>query len=171
MAEGGGWYEVVGGVGQTSAGRCPLVVPDNRSGTRTDIPLPPEVIPAIIKRFDVIIATQSCDIENDKVEEVIVCAHWDLNEARSMDTALSKSGVEEHISKGRMPRYTFLQASDLAEAPMGLRIVDLGRIFSLPRPFIEKFAATQSQRLRLKSPYREDFAQRFGLFFMRVALP
>jgi hypothetical protein len=169
MAEGGGWYEVVPGSNGLQQGdvlwSCPIIVP----APELTFPLRLDVIPAVIQRFDIIVATQSCDIKNDKVEEVVVCAHWDLNVARSMDAALSKSGVEENISKGRMPRYTFLEASDLAL--MGLRIVDLGRIFTLPRPFIEKFAATQSHRLRLKSPYREHFAQRFGLFFMRVGLP
>src|SRR5208337_2458716 len=101
MAEGAGWYEVVPGSDGLQQGdvlwSCPIIVP----APELTFPLPSDAIPAVIKRFDVIIATQSCDIENDKVEEVIVCAHWDLDEARSMDPALSKSGVDDNISKGR----------------------------------------------------------------------
>ena len=64
-----------------------------------------------------------------------------------------------------------LAESDLPELSMGVRIVDFGRIFSLPKVFLRQFAATQEKRLRLCPPYREHLSQAFARFFMRVGLP
>jgi len=64
-----------------------------------------------------------------------------------------------------------LAASNDAEAPIGIRIVDFGRIFSLPKAFVHQFAAKQGKRLRLSPPYREHLSQSFARFFMRVGLP
>ena len=41
----------------------------------------------------------------------------------------------------------------------------------LPKIFVEKVAAAQNPRLRLKAPYREHLSQAFARFYMRVALP
>jgi hypothetical protein len=54
---------------------------------------------------------------------------------------------------------------------MGIRIVDFGRILSLPRNFVGQFAAGKGKRLRLRPPYREHLSQSFARFFMRVGLP
>jgi hypothetical protein len=58
-----------------------------------------------------------------------------------------------------------------AEISIGVRLVDFGRIFGLPKPFVTQFAASQGKRLRLRSPYREYLSQSFARFFMRVGLP
>jgi hypothetical protein len=54
---------------------------------------------------------------------------------------------------------------------MGIRIVDFGRIYCLPRGYVEKLANHRGERLRLLPPYREHIAQAFARFFMRIGLP
>jgi hypothetical protein len=164
------WYEVVAGeeLEQGDLLRaCPVIVPVSDLA----FPLSDDTIPANILRFDVVVMTQSCDLVNEKVTDVILCPHWDLSEAGEMDSSLAKKDTQRAILKGYRYRYTMLEASDAPELPMGVRIVDFGRIFSLPKAFVRQFAANQGKRLRLCPPYREHLSQAFARFFMRVGLP
>ena len=164
------WYEVVEGTGLEQGDlltACPVIVPvvglafSSQSNT----------ISGDILTFDVIVMTQSCDLVNDKVTDVILCPHWELSQAGQADSALAKKDTQQTILKGYRHRYTMLAASHLAELTMGVRIVDFGRIFSLPKAFVRQFAASQRKRLRLCPPYREHLSQAFARFFMRVGLP
>lgn len=88
-----------------------------------------------------------------------------------MDTSLAGQDTRKAILKGYRHRYTMLAESNQPEAPMGVRIVDFGRIFSLPKAFVRQWASDQGKRLRLCPPYREHLSQAFARFFMRVGLP
>lgn len=143
-----------------------MIIPD----PELKFPLPTLEIPAIKRIYDVIITSQSCDIENSKIDDVILCPHWDLEAAKEMAPGLASQTAVDEIGKGRRPRYMLLNSSAM-EIAMGVRIVDLGKVLSLPKPFVAGFAITQPKRLRLISPYRESFAQKFGQFFSRIALP
>lgn len=164
------WYEVVEGADLEQGDlllRCPVVMP----APDLAFPFPKDPIPAIVNTFDVVVMTQSCDLVNEKVTEVILCPHWDLNQAGEMDPSLAKREVYQAIRKGYRYRYLMLAASDIPGLPMGIRIVDFGRIFSLPKAFVRQFAASQGKRLRLCPPYREHLSQALARFFMRVGLP
>ncbi len=88
-----------------------------------------------------------------------------------MDVALGSKNTWKAILKGREHRYSMLDGWHSAGISIGVRIVDFGRIFSLPKSFVSQFAASQGRRLRLRSPYREHLSQSFARFFMRVGLP
>lgn len=164
------WYEVVEG-GALEQGdilfRCPVFVP-----VLPTFPLPEGEGPLIdIQYFDVLVMTQSCDLANGKIPDVILCAHWDVEGGKKHDTSLSKGNALAEIKGGRRPRYTLLNRSDLLDPPLGLRIVDCGKVFCLPLDFVQALAVHQGPRLRLRSPYREHLSQAFARFFMRVGLP
>lgn len=164
------WYEIVEGAELEQGDllrACPIILP---SPHLTDL-LPGSSLPADILTFDLVVMTQSCDLVNAKVTDVILCPHWDLSEAGKLDTALARKDTQQAILKGYRYRYTMLAASSFPEVPMGVRIVDFGRIFSLPKAFVSQFAANQGKRLRLCPPYREHLSQAFARFFMRVGLP
>ncbi len=165
------WWEVVQG-GTLEQGDilmgCPVVI------LAADLPFPlssEEDIVVDVAVFDLIVMTQSCDLENQKLEDVIVCPHWDLNEAGEAESSLAKKKTQQEILKGRRPRYSMLEASHLPEVPMGIRVVDFGRVFSLPKSYVCRHAESQGSRLRLSPPYREHLSQSFARFFMRVGLP
>lgn len=146
---------------------CPVIVP------ASDLPFPlspEEDIAVDIEVFDVIVMTQSCDLEHHKLAYVIVCPHWDLIEAGEAENALANKNTHKEILRGRRPRYSMLEASTIPEAPMGIRIVDFGRVFSLPKAYICRHAEGLGPRLRLRPPYREHLSQAFARFFMRVGL-
>jgi hypothetical protein len=146
---------------------CPVLVPTSQ----LPFPLAGETIAANIQRFDVVVMTQSCDLANEKVTDVILCPHWDLSDAARIEGPLGRRDVQQAIVKGYRHRYTMLAGRDGPELPLGVRIVDLGRIFSLPKAFVRQVAAGPGKRLRLCPPYREYLSQAFARFFMRVGLP
>lgn len=163
------WYEVVEGENLEQGDilwECPVILPP------PDLPLPPPSdIPIKVRYFDVIVMTHSCDLAHEKTTEVLLCPHWDLLEAAKADRSLADKGKLKQILKGQVYRYAMLAASEIPECPMGVRIVDFGRVFSLPKDFVRRLAANQGKRLRLCPPYREHIAQAFARFFMRVGLP
>lgn len=164
------WYEVVTGAELEQGDilqACPIILP----AADLTHPLPADEISADVVTFDVVIMTQSCDLVNDKVTDVILCPHWDLAQAGNMDNSLAGQDTQKAILKGYRHRYTMLAASDEPEALMGVRIVDFGRIFGLPKAFVRQWAFGQGKRLRLCPPYREHLSQAFARFFMRVGLP
>lgn len=166
MAEDYPWYEVVDGEILEQGdllSACPIIVPT------PEFPIADNV-EVNLQTFDVVIMTQSCDLENQKVKDIIVCPHWDLEQASQMDAALGNKNAWKAVIKGHQFRYAMLSAWE-GEVSTGVRVVDFGRIFSLPRDFLQAVAGNQGRRLRLRPPYREHLSQSFARFFMRVGLP
>jgi len=162
------WYGLVEGDSLEQGDilrQCPVLLPM----PDMTFPLTDNSISADLLTFDVIVMTQSCDLVNDKVPDVILCSHFDLNEAGMLDASLGKKDTHKAILNGYRHRYMMLASN--AEPPMGHRIVDFGRIFCLPKAFVRQFASGQGKRLRLCPPYREHLSQSFARFFMRVGLP
>ncbi len=164
------WYEVVQGEeleqGDLLMG-CPIINP----ASDLTFPLPDDYLPVQIEEYDVVVMTQSCDLANEKVTDVIVCPHWDLESAGAMNPGIRSKGAIQQVLKGRFARYLMLAGSGDSESRVKVRIVDFGKIFSLPKPYVREFAASGGKRLRLCPPYREHLAQGFARFFMRVGLP
>ena len=164
------WYELIK-EGALEQGdilfRCPIFVP-----APLDFPLvEDQEVAGEFREYDVVVMTQSCDLENGKVSDVVLCAHWDAEEAKKQDAALTSKSAFHEIKSGRRPRYSLLNRSELLQPPLTVRVVDCGKVFCLPLAFVQKLAAMQEPRLRLRSPYREHLSQAFARFFMRVGLP
>ena len=164
------WYEIVEGDSLEQGDilfACPVILPI----PELTFPIADDETLVDIRYFDVIIMTQSCDLANEnKLEDIILCPHWDLIQASKTDLSLGKNAWKS-ILRGHKYRYTLLEGWDGNEISMGTRVVDFGGILSLPRSFITQFAISQGKRLRLCPPYREYLSQSFARFFMRVGLP
>lgn len=166
------WYELVEGSALEQGDvllNCPVAVPSFPDNL--DESLVGETLPARVQRYDVIVMTQSCDLAEGKVEDITLCPHWDMQEESERNPALRSKDKREAILKGRNARYSMLEACVKAELPMNIRIVDFGRVYSLPKEAVQDFAMIQGARLRLCPPYREHLSQAFARFFMRVGLP
>jgi hypothetical protein len=118
---------------------------------------------------DVIILSQSCDMEQKKITQVLLCLVSDLSE-HTRDHLSTPQGKED-ARKGSLPGVHMLAACTLPDFKRGIRIVDFHSIFSLPLPFLSSLAAANGKRVRLLPPYREHLSQAFARFFMRVGLP
>jgi hypothetical protein len=171
VPETGDWYEIVQDGGNLLQGDLLAGCPVLRPASDLPFPLPDDGnLQATVENQSLVILTQSCDLEQNKVDVVVCCIHHDLVQAGQQNRQLANKNILDEIKKGRLARYTLLAARD-SEPRLTLRIVDLGNILVLPKAYLERVAAAQCPRLRLQPPYREHLSQAFGRFYMRVALP
>lgn len=128
----------------------------------------------IEERHDVVILTQTCDLINDKVEDVLVAAVLSYDEicrasgpaqGHVRSTAFRKAAVA-----GTLPAYSLLQNRD-EEPRLGWSLVSFHHLFTLPKVALVGAAQHQGERLRLIPPYKEHLAQAFARYMMRVGLP
>ena len=132
---------------------------------------------------DVVVMTQACDLEQEKVENVILCPHVDLDEyfaawKNNMENAGQKPTYKawksrcNNICNGYMWNLAMLNDCQINRSNIGVRIVDFSEIFTVPRFFLESLLQQRGHsRFRLLPPYREHLSQAFARFFMRVGLP
>jgi len=119
--------------------------------------------PAKLEIIDVVIMTQSCDLENDKTETVILCPFWNLD---IFEYGKSK---KEQIRKGYQPGLHLLNRDD--ELGLPFLVVEFSRLFTAPKEALSQYAGQLTNRPRLVSPYKEHLSQAFARYFMRVGLP
>ncbi len=183
------WYEVVGPEVRLTQGDwiadCPLLAWDAAA-------LPPsgEELDALrgaarSLRADVVVMTQACDLEHDKVRNVVLCPHLSLSQFHAVwEKALQQAGQNPtakawrntccDIADGFVWNLTFLNrfAGNERFPEQELRVVDFHDLFTIPRSFLEGLLRRRSRaRLRLLPPYREHLSQAFARYFMRVGLP
>lgn len=132
---------------------------------------------------DVIVMTQACDLENNKIKNVTLCPHISLSEYKEdwkvyreirnqkTNTDAWKSQCET-LKKGYVWNMTLLNNSEIPEMQFEHRIVDFYDIYTVPKVFLENLLKKRGkQRPRLLPPYREHLSQSFARFYMRVGLP
>lgn len=168
MANNYPWYVVVAG-GQILQGdllmNCPI--PSLES---LPFPIPDDhVFP--VKEWDLVVITQSCDLEEKKTNQVLLCPHWSLEAGAESNLQLKGKDKQTLIAKGRTPRYLMLERCEIGGQAMAHRIVDFGLALSLPVEYVTRFAVGVGDRLRLCPPYREHLSQGYARYFMRVGLP
>ncbi len=123
------------------------------------------------KTYDVLILSQSCDLTHDKLETVLVCPHWPIEEFEQRSDFFRSSKGKEEIRRGNVPGLHMLAHCDLPEFKNSIRIVNFRQVFGLPFDYIFQLSQQNLLRLRLLPPYREHLAQAFARFIMRVGLP
>lgn len=132
---------------------------------------------------DVVVMTQACDLEQNRVENVILCPHisqkehkaaWE-EEMKARGQNPTQKAWKAHcddICNGFMFNYTMLNRCQIGTADIGIRIVYFHEVYTVPRLFLESLLIGRNQpRFRLLSPYKEHLSQAFARFFMRVGLP
>jgi hypothetical protein len=140
-----------------------------------------------IQRVRSIVMTQACDLEQGKVQNVILCpaysmadfqAEWVATEATRIGHPPKASVWDGHIKSikaGRIWNLTLLRKREVGDdvnLTTPTTVVDFHEVFSLPLAFLTLWLQKRSRaRLRLRPPYREHLSQGFARFFMRVGLP
>ncbi len=139
-------------------------------------PLPPQTGLEIATRvIDAVVLTQSCDLANDKVEDVLLgqVIAWTVlvgEEVRQGNQAVKSSRFRKSLVEGNVPSLALLHQRKASPA-LPWSVVDFHRLFTSPKSFLASLAALRGPRLRLRSPYREHLAQALARYFMRVGLP
>ena len=163
---------------------CPVIAwtagPLNLSGSEEG-----EVLKAATTavRADVVDMTQACDLEYNKVDNVIMCPHisvseyrkaWEeeMNRLKQTPTKKAWGRFCEDIRDGYIWNLSILHAGESGDLKTEHRIVDFYNVYTIPRGFLESLLKQRGRpRLRLNPPYREHLSQAFARFFMRVGLP
>jgi hypothetical protein len=124
-----------------------------------------------LKRAQLIITTQSCDLENQKAVFVALCPAQSLMEYEADNPKFMKKGTWEAVRKGRVEGLHLLGGTNDPSDNRTALVVDFGHIVSLPLEYLTSHAESLGDRWRLQSPFLEHFSQSFARFFMRVGLP
>jgi len=158
------WYQSVNDDGILMQGDliygCPYIIPPTEVSVGARIE-------ANVIAYDVIILTQSCDLEKDNLELVLVCPFWPLKEIEEKIPQLKDDNLKESAKRGYQPAWVILDA--LGEK--GFLVVDFRYTYSVPIETLKALITQNPSRWRLNSPYREHLSQEFAKFFMRVGLP
>lgn len=120
---------------------------------------------------DLIIVTQSCDLENNKVALIALCPIHTLTDFERANPAFSKKGAWETVRKGQQAGLHMLGSPTNPSDNRAAMVVDFGQIHSLPPAYVKRRARELGQRWRLESPFLEHFSQALARYFMRVGLP
>lgn len=160
------WFEVVNGKKKLLQGdfikECAIVTPPS------EISDEPEVS---IVNYDIIIMSQSCDLEQRKIDLVLVCPIWPLSEFEKRSGYFKSKEGKEELRRGHLPGYHLLNKCEKNGFETDYLVVDFRNVYGVPFNFIVDLAKKRGKRLRLLPPYREHLSQAFARFFMRVGLP
>lgn len=169
------WYEVADGPEILQGDvliHCPVFAVDR------DLPWPFVATSEVgirVKIIDLVVMTQSCDLLNEKVDEVLLAqmVAWPeavRAEVQRGNEAVKSTRFRKLLVDGSVPGLSLLHKRE-QNPSLPWSVVDFHQLFTLPKAFVGHFAASAGPRLRLRSPYREHLAQAFARYFMRVGLP
>jgi hypothetical protein len=121
--------------------------------------------------YDLIVVTQSCDLEQRKARLVAACPIYPLAEFEAVNPAFAKKGRWNEVLKGRIEGLHLLASPVNPANSRDALVVDFREIYSLPFDYLVSRVTQLGPRWRLRSPFLEHFSQAFARFFMRVGLP
>ncbi len=126
---------------------------------------------AVAVEYDLVVLTQSCDLEQRKVRLVATCPIYPLSEFEAVNPAFARKGRWNEVLKGRVEGLHLLASLTAPDDNRQALVVDFREIYSLSYDYLTNHASGLGSRWRLKSPFLEHFSQAFARFFMRVGLP
>jgi len=124
-----------------------------------------------VEERDLVVITQSCDLENAKRVFAALCPIQAVSDFERVNPDFAKKGHWEQVRKGRVEGLHMLASPEQPGNNRMALVVDFRQIFSLPIEYLHRHAGSLGDRWRLQSPYLEHFSQAFARFFMRVGLP
>ena len=128
-----------------------------------------------ITQEDVVMVSQSCDLANDTIRDVVLAQVLDWQVACQALLAHGKTFARSRqfrraLVAGNIPSLSLLHKRESAPT-LGWSIGDFHRLFVLPTPVVTAVAPAAGPRLRLRSPSREHLAPALARSCMRVGLP
>jgi hypothetical protein len=124
-----------------------------------------------IFKGNLIVLTQSCDLENRKVDHVALAPISSIAKFSQQNPDFNNKGRREEVRRGRHEGLYLLPSPEDPGNNQEALVVDFRQIISLPFGYLTRHANGLGFRWRLQSPYLEHFSQAFARFFMRVGLP
>lgn len=172
------WYKIIESNEQIMQGDfvwdCPVVIPPdviNKSDSNNSF----EII-----EYDVVVMSQSCDIEHGKLTNLLVCPVYPLEQYIEIMSENSENNItpkllmktKNALRNGNNPGYHLLNKIETQSFENDFLLVDFRNVFGVSFEFLKNFIKNDDEsRIRLLSPYREHLSQAFARYFMRVGLP
>jgi len=126
------WYAVVDDKEPLLQGdfinSCPVVIPP------AIIKL--ENVSAEVIEYDVTIMSQSCDLEQRKIDLVLVCPFWSLTEFEKRSDFFKSRRGKEALRQGNVPGYHLLNKCEIDGFETDFLIIDFRSVYSVPFGFI-----------------------------------
>lgn len=120
-----------------------------------------------IANYNVVVMTQSCDFPKlQATDEIILCARQKYTGGKFDN----KSGWDA-LRKRTVTYAYLLNRCRIPGKEFDFQVVSFRTLFTVQLGIVREFAKMQPDRVRLRSPYREDLAQAFGRLFMRIGFP
>lgn len=169
------WYELVDKSNEITQGdiikACPVPILSGISNIESY-----SDIDAKIDIIDGIVLTQACDIANNKVENIILCAITSKEdfEKSALESGKNPKDINKNIEgiiKGQQNAFHIINNYQSEDFSQDYYIINFKDIFSVPLELAREVALRNGKRLRLCPPYREHLSQAFARYFMRVGLP
>ena len=142
---------------------CPIIIPT--------IDLQSKEIETVVREYNVVIMSQSCDLLQGKVDLVLVCPIWTLIEIEEENEFYKSIRWKNILRKGFIPGYHLLNKCSINGFERDFVVVDFKNVYSVPFEYLTELSHKTGNRLSLMSPYKEHLSQAFARFFMRVGLP
>lgn len=133
---------------------------------------------------DCIVISQACDLDNRKIENVILAELIDIKifiealvkkdaDPKKSNSAKLKAASKDiaAMNKGHQPRYHLLKGKETDTVKFSYKIIDFSRIHAIPFDNILEIKKSKKITVELQSPYMEYVGQRFGNFYSRIGLP
>ena len=172
------WYELCSG-NRLEQGDfltdCPVVIPVRAQELIAHAQNPDIRPQVIVEYYDLIVLTQTCDLDNIKtVGSVTCCARlgWTQYRREVLPADIGSNKLSSFMSELRTSRkYGLHLLNEWPEQGLDFQVVDFRTVFTLPLEYVQYLAQRAPQRIRLRSPYREHLAHSFAQVYARVALP
>lgn len=124
-----------------------------------------------IDEYNVVVLSQSCDLENDKLKIALVSPIFTLKRFSEFDPTFASKGKREKLRQGDFPPYHLLDNPKKKTLPDDYFVVDFHSVFGVPMVQLKDMLVKKKRKLTLKSPYKEHLSQSFARYLMRVGLP
>ena len=162
------WYEFVDCTTEIQQGErignCPIIIPPNGITEEGEYEV-------VVEEYNVVVLSQSCDLENNKIDIVLVAPYWTFDEIEAIHgPSYVGKKYKNKFREGLVPGYHLLETCALDEFTSEHVIVDFKNIYGVDINFLREYVADK-KRIRLLPPYREHLSQSFARHFMRVGLP
>jgi hypothetical protein len=116
----------------------------------------------------VVVLTQTCDLANQKVSQVVVAVVLDANEVVASGQ-LKGAEVRGPIRAGRVFGWYFLPRSQ--ELGLGEMIVDFRQLHTVRLDLLRALCAAGHRPARIEPLYREHLSKHFADSYSRIGLP
>src|ERR1700735_530262 len=138
------WYQVVKGEGVTQGDilyDCPLLIPDPDEVLLKAIEGGDEQLSANIpiQKANLIVMTQACDLEHEKVNSVVLCPVWPLVDFSNDVSNLQSDKGKEQLRKGYFPPFHLLNEDE--DFKFNFQVVDFRELYTIPTKVLRLIAS------------------------------